>query len=146
MRDAGLLIVDAQVGFDPSHDLLARIEDASHGYRTVVMTRFINQPNSLYRTVLDWHGDGGELALQIPCTLILDKTGYGLASSHIEALKGLCVEWHLCGLETDACVLACAFSLWDARMRPIILHDMCDSPLHTEGVAVARRQFGEFQP
>jgi nicotinamidase-related amidase len=142
MRKAGLLIVDAQVGFSPSQDLLTRIKAATSEYRTVAMTRFTNQPNSLFRTVLDWHDDGGDLALQVPGAVILEKSGYGLTSAHIDTIRALCGEWDLCGLETDACVLACAFSMWDAGIRPIILYDLCASPLHCEAMAVASRQFG----
>lgn len=143
MRNKGLLIVDVQVGFNPSDELVQRIKHATESYERVVMTRFTNQANSLYRTVLDWHGDGGALALHVPRAVIIDKDGYGLSPQHLQILRDMqCAEWHLCGLETDACVLACAFSLWDAGMRPVIQPDMCDSPLHTEGLAVARRQFG----
>lgn len=142
MSKAGLLIVDAQVGFCPSQDVLDRIKVVSRDYPIVAMTRFTNQPNSLYRTVLDWHGDGGELAIEVPGATILDKDGYGLSAIHVDTLGKLCSEWHLVGFETDACVLACAFSLWDSGLRPRILYDLCESPLHAEGVAVARRQFG----
>ncbi len=143
MSHAGLLVVDLQVGFCPSEDLVRRIGDVAGSYMHVVMTRFVNRPDSLYRSVLSWHGDGGALALQIPNAVILDKDGYGLTERHLKILKEMgCSEWHVCGLETDACVLACAFSLWDAGLRPVIKQDMCESPLHAEGIAIARRQFG----
>lgn len=143
MVNAGLLIVDVQVGFNPSKELVQRIQGAVDGYKQVVMTRFTNQPGSLYRSVLDWQGDGGDLVLQLPQAVILDKCGYGLTAQHLQLLKDMqLAEWHVCGLETDACVLACAFSLWDAGLRPVIQPDMCESPLHAEGLSVARRQFG----
>ncbi len=140
----GLLVVDVQVGFRPSPGLIAKISDLASGYLVVVQTRFSNPPDSLFRTALNWHDDGGELALRIPGAKIFDKTGYGLPAHHISALKLMdCSEWHICGLDTDACVLACAFSLWDAGIRPVILPDACSSPLHQEGIAVAQRQFGK---
>ncbi len=143
MRNTGLLIVDVQVGFNPSEKLVLQIKQASERYGQVVMTRFTNQPNSLYRTVLGWHRDGGALALQVPHAVIFNKNGYGLTARHLQKLQEMqCAEWHVCGLETDACVLACAFSLWDAGLRPVIQFDMCESPLHVQGMAVAQRQFG----
>lgn len=145
MKKNGLLIVDLQIGFAPKAELIARIEEIVKEYSVVVMTRFTNPPQSLYRSVLDWHGDGGDLALQVPHAVILDKSGYGLSFEHLETLRGLhCVEWHICGLETDACVLASAFSLWDANLRPVIRAELCDSPLHDAGVAIAARQFGAY--
>ena len=143
MQRAGLLIVDVQVGFNPSQALIEGIGKAALRYATIVMTRFSNRPGSLYRTVLNWHGEGGALALHLPSAVILDKNGYGLTAAHLQKLKDMnCAEWHVCGLETDACVLACAFSLWDAGIHPVIQSALCESPLHSEGVAVARRQFG----
>ena len=140
-RNDCLLIVDLQKGFEPSKKLLNRIEQEARKYSIIAMTQFFNEPNSLYRTVLGWNGDGGELALQIPGSIIIEKSGYGLTREQTMKLKAISNRWHLCGLETDACVLACAFSLWDAGILPVILYNLCESPLHKEGVAVAKRQF-----
>jgi hypothetical protein len=87
MRQAGLLIVDLQVGFGPKRDLVERIAAAARDYETVAMARFSNEPGSLYRTALDWHGEGGALALSLPDALILDKTGYGLTRENVGVLK-----------------------------------------------------------
>ena len=139
----GLLIVDLQDGFGPSPNLVSEICVETKKHAAVAMTRFTNLPESLYRTALGWCGDGGALSVQVDGAVILEKTGYGLTSEHIDALRSAgCDEWHVCGLETDACVLACAFSLWDAGIRPRVIPELCESPLHREGVAVALRQFG----
>lgn len=144
--EAGLLIVDLQEGFCPRAGLVESIGKAASTYRVVVMTRFVNRPGSLYRSVLKWDGDGGALALNVKAAVILEKSGYGLPSGHIEVLRATNIrEWHVCGLETDACVLACAFSLWDSGLVPVILRDLCDSPLHEEGLRIAQRQFGAGQ-
>lgn len=142
MKKIGLLIVDAQVGFNPCQKLLDSIQNKAKNYSFVAMTRFFNAPESLYRTVLNWRGEGGELAISLPGAIILDKTGYGLTPQHIKILKAHCNEWHVCGFETDACVLACSFSLWDSGLLPTILYDLCDSPLQDEAIAIGRRQFG----
>jgi nicotinamidase-related amidase len=143
MKNSGLLIVDLQIGFGPKPELVDRIQTAATDFNMIVMTRFTNPLGSLYRSVLNWNGDGGELALHLPRAIILDKIGYGLTASHLEVLCG-CTEWHICGMETDACVLACAFSLWDAGLRPVIRPELCDSPLHNEWITVATRQFGKY--
>lgn len=140
---SGLLIVDVQKGFSPDAGLLKGIAEIVPGYRKVVMTKFVNRKGSLYRSVLGWHEDGGDLVLDVRDAVVFEKSGYGLPPESVEEMKGMgCVEWHVCGLETDACVLACAYSLWDAGIRPVILEGLCHSPLHREGVMVARRQFG----
>ena len=146
MSTVGLLIVDLQTGFKPEKNLVDRIAAEAKCYKNVVMTRFSNLSQSLYRSVLNWHGDGGELALKLPNALVLHKVGYGLTDLHIMQMRMLgCLEWVICGLETDACVMACAFSLWDAGLVPVIRTDLCDSPLQKEGVAVIERQFGSFR-
>lgn len=75
------------------------------------------------------------------------KYGYGLPNSAIQLMGQMGVdEWHLCGLETDACVLACAFNLWDAGVRPVLLERLCRAPddyAHQRGIEIVRRQFGE---
>lgn len=138
-----LLIVDLQQGFSPSPALVRAIAATVPYYPVVAMTRFVNRLDSLYRSVLGWNLEPGNLVLQPDNALILGKTGYGLSAENLDRLLETgCTEWHLCGLETDACVLACAFSLWDVGMRPKILPGLCSSPLHKEGMAIAERQFG----
>ena len=144
MSTPGLLIVDLQKDFRPNAELIQAIDRETYNYTTIVQTKFINKPDSLFRTRLDWHISGGDLMLTIPNALILEKTGYGLNLEHINKLKSLnCPTWHICGMETDACILACAFSLWDADLLPIIRPELCASNvLQNEGLRVAKRQFG----
>jgi len=145
IKKVGLLIVDVQLGFSPSKELIDRIIKTAESYEHVAMTRFTNKNTSLYRKVLGWNGDGGSLVFNVQRAVILDKDGYGLTATHLNILKNMkCDEWHLCGLETNACVLACAFSLWDAGIHPIILPELCESPLHVEGLKIAQRQFGYY--
>lgn len=141
----GLLVIDLQEDFDPSADLVAAILKAAEDFDEIVQTRFYNPPCNLYREVLDWHGDGGVLCA-VPRARIFAKSGYGLTPAHLNEIKTLdCGEWHLCGLETDACVFACAFSLWDAGIRPLIRPELCASPLHAATIPLLIRQFGAFQ-
>lgn len=143
MAKKGLLIVDLQEGFAPSLILVDRIRKLSVHYPVIAMTRFANPVGSLFRSVIEWNGEGGALCLDLPGVITLEKTGYGLTAEHLEILKDFrCTEWHICGLETDACVLACAFSLWDAGLCPVVLLDHCQSPLSDEAEKIIHRQFG----
>jgi hypothetical protein len=146
----GLLIVDVQHAFSPRLALTAGIAALALRYAITAATRFVNGPGSLYRRALDWHGcsDGPDtrLAIDFIPGIVVDKWGYGLPRHAVDrlTLTGI-TEWHLCGLETDACVLAVAYSLWDAGMRPFLLADLCasvDPALHAAAVDIFARQFG----
>lgn len=141
----GLLIVDLQTGFHPPGSLVDEIRAYAGQFDVVVQTQFQNTEGSLYRTVLGRNGDGGELLLSIPGAIILKKLGYGLTQRQLTAIASLeCDEWSICGLETDACVMACAYSLWDAGIAPRIIGELCASPLHGAGMSVLSRQFGSL--
>lgn len=145
MTRKGLIVVDLQIGFNPSSKLVSNIKSILHRYDHVIFTRFQNDEDSLYRSVLDWHEDAGELSIDDfdgDGAIVMDKNGYGLRPEHIDKIKRLnCDEWHLCGMETDACVLACAFSLWDSGVRPEIITSLCESPMNDETMTIISRQF-----
>lgn len=145
----GLLVVDVQTAFHPPSWLIAGIGAIVDRYAVTVATHFTNPPGSLYRTRLDWHGCGpGANQLVIPFfpDYIVEKTGYGLPAEEAARLAAMQVSgWDICGLETDACVLACAMSLWDAGVPVCILEDLCASPnaeLHAAALKIAKRSFG----
>lgn len=143
MPKTGLLIIDLQEGFFPSNALVRRLEEAIESYDEVVFTKFTNAPGSLFRKLLGWSGDGGEICLPTSGKVVLEKTEYGLTSENLKILSGLCCEeWHLAGLETDACVMACAFDLFDAGIPFKIAADACESIFHEQALAMMVRQFG----
>ncbi len=41
-------------------------------------------------------------------------------------------ELHLCGIDTDACVLATAYDAFDLNFRVKVLFDLCYSRYHVE--------------
>jgi len=142
----GLLIVDAQENFVSNRALVDAIMIESTRHAHVIQTCFANKEDSLYRKHLDWHGDGGALVIENHAWHVLYKNGYGLSGDHIDFLRHLDVDaWHICGFETDACVLACAFSLWDANIRPVVRLELCASStdvLHNHASSIIHRQFG----
>lgn len=77
----------------------------------------------------------------------MDKVGkYGLTRAQLLRLKrrGIrCVT--VCGLDTDACVLAVMFSLFDAGIECHLKESMCwsSSGLHKPALAIVREQFPE---
>lgn len=127
----GLIVVDLQDGFiSPRANLVAKIKHSIHRYDYVVATRFKNPEGSLFRTDLNWHGDGGKLIIEESrFDLIIEKTGYGLRGADIESIRAFGdVDWDISGVETDACVAACAFSLFDSGISCNVVLSLCTSP------------------
>ena len=132
-----LLIVDPQplfIGLD--EHLVSLIRDLALKHQMVYATRFLNLPGSLYRTALSWQ-DGSPEAVgarihpqieEIPHLRVVTKTGYCPPEALWSEMVAAGVERvHLCGWNLDACVLAAAFSAWDAGIQPVVLADLCSS-------------------
>ncbi|MCK9187857.1 hypothetical protein [Acidithiobacillus sp.] len=140
----GLVVIDLQFGFSPDADLVEGIRDAARDYAVVVATRFCSLPDSLFRHRLEDGHDGGAV-IDIGHSLIIDKPGYGLDQSAITALREFEVdEWGLVGSRTGACIIACAFSLWDAGIPFHVLHELCaaeDRSLRDATETILQRQF-----
>lgn len=104
---------------------------------------------------MDWHRlqDGDETALapavaDLP-TLLIDKHSYSpFAHPGLEdALQGLDVgEVLVFGVDTDACVLATAFGLFDPGIRPRVVADLSAScggrEYHDSAMAILARSIG----
>lgn len=134
---AALLVIDFQHGFlTPSlHARLKHIRTAMESYPAVAMSRFVNIPGSLYRSRLGWHDMGPEdpgqelAAPPVPGTFVFEKTGYSCVVPDLVRFlddRGY-GEVHLAGLDTEACVMATALSLFDAGYRVRVLSDLCAS-------------------
>lgn len=115
--------------------LSKRINDfiKKSNYDKIFFTRFINKKDSLYCSKLNWHKlqseDEIQLAIDAPKTsIIFNKFGYGLSNKQLDILKKLNVDTiHICGLQTDACVYAIAFQLFDIGIYPNILINYCET-------------------
>lgn len=137
MESVALLIVDPQplfIGLD--EHLVSLIRDRAYQHRAVYATRFINLPGSLYRTALSWQEGSPEASDArlhpqiegIPHLRVVTKTGYcppevlwsEMAAAGVKRVR-------ICGWNLDACVLAAAFSAWDAGIQPVVLADLCSS-------------------
>lgn len=134
-----LLVIDMKDRF-PHPDLPGRI--AAHikasNYDFVGFTLFRNLSGSNWETVLGWHKDKTDEEVVLTSELreiaepkaIFEKNTYSaleqeelarrLRDQKIEAID-------LCGIDTDACVLATAFSAFDKGYKVKILFDLCHS-------------------
>lgn len=146
-----LFIVDVQRAFAPPAAFLRKLERYSRRFPCRIFTRYVNPKGSVFRRLLKQKccapgtPDVELLLAPAPSDLVFDKVGkYGLTPAQIRALKRRrirCVT--VCGLDTDACVLAVMFSLFDAGIECHLKEDMCwsSSGLHRPAMAIIREQF-----
>jgi nicotinamidase-related amidase len=155
------VIVDVQHGFIVPEtaatvpSIAEYIERERGRYASVIATRFVNRPGSLYETERDWHAmmpwAEVELLPEVARAADLVLSKHGLAPDPEELLPALRARdvqtAELCGFDTDQCVLATALLLWDAGIVPRVLADLCSSSggpdMHEAGLAIARRAIGD---
>lgn len=150
-----LLIVDMQNGFltKPHYvNLQSKINNLIrlNEYDNYIFTKFINKDNSFYETKLNWFElksqQSQTICVDTPKgSLILKKYGYGLSNEQINQIKALNIDSiDICGLQTDACVYAIAFQLFDNGIFPNILINYCQTSLERNNVVkeILIHQFG----
>lgn len=155
MPDAktGLIVVDLQRAFNPPPELVKGIQDILGNYDIIVATQFINRPHSLFETELKYTrcqvgSPESEIVIPLKPKSVFDRYSYGLQAPHIERLKEYNVPcWDIVGCDTEACVLATCYNLWDNQMKFRILKEHCHSSggkeAHEAGLKSMRRSFGQ---
>ena len=144
-RPSALVVVDAQRGFingaDNSKTVMKYIYwllDSTQ-FDVVIATQFVNPDNSAFRRALDYNdmtlGDvttNLDERVEKRADQVVTKHGYGIGSRGMDAmvdlLRGNTTDSALVvGFDTDACVLATAYSLFDAGIVPVIDSRGCAS-------------------
>jgi nicotinamidase-related amidase len=148
-----LIIVDVQRAFNPPPAFLRKLERYAKRFPCRIFTRYVNPPRSAFRRLMKQKCCGpGTPDVELLLAprdgdLVFSKVAkYGLTPGQIQKLKRRrirCVT--VCGLDTDACVLAVMFSLFDAGIECHLKEKMCwsSSGLHRQAVAIIREQFPE---
>jgi nicotinamidase-related amidase len=146
-----LMIVDVQRAFAPPPAFIRKLTRYARRFPCRIFTRYVNPSGSAFRRLLKQKccaPNSEDVELIIPPQrgdLVLDKVArYGLTPAQIKQLKRRrisCVT--VCGLDTDACVLAVMFSLFDEGIECHLKEEMCwsSSGLHKPAVAIIREQF-----
>ena len=156
-----LVVVDAQLIFTHAADPDGRcVGHIAHqidrgGFGHVSYTRFANHPGSLPATLLGYDKampghPGTELvpAIARRANHTLDHAGYGPNPRDVDELVQHVRERGInhavvMGFDTDACVLATAFALWDRGLATTIDERGCASSggqaLHNSALRIARR-------
>jgi nicotinamidase-related amidase len=149
-RGTTLLIVDLQQALAAPPRLVEGIRRYARRFHRRIFTRFENPKGSLFRRKLGQRccepgsTDTRLLVAPLPRDLVINKDGYGLAAPDLRKLQRLGVkEVTVCGMDTDACVLAVMFSLFDAGISCRLKANLCwsSSGLQRTGLRIIRQQF-----
>ena len=129
-----LSIINMQRGFNPPQTLVNAIADQCRYYDVIVATRFINMPDSAFVHVLHYDRmmtspDIDIIPALLPyADIIADKHGYSAASLLPDG------DVDLCGMDTDACIMATALDLFNKpNTAALILPTLCAS---SGGIAI----------
>ncbi|KWF28072.1 cysteine hydrolase family protein [Burkholderia pseudomultivorans] len=119
-----LLIVDVQPCFSPPSWLVDGIRAWVGAIPTVATVERHDERRVPFRRQLGWApGPADDSLVAADRTFI--KHGYAPSADTIDHLVQLDVERVLvCGIQTDTCVLAAGFALFDAGLTPTLVEDL----------------------
>jgi nicotinamidase-related amidase len=155
MGDTVLIIVDVQNCFinGNSKHILEKIKGKIPDYSEVVFTRFVNHEGSNF-AAHGYHKCKDEEESSIHTVLAEIAKEHPVFTKHtFSALKaGGIVEYlkqkdinevHICGTDTEACIMASAYEAFDLGFRVRVLYELCASgngeEFHEAGIKILRK-------
>ncbi|RMR07935.1 Hydrolase [Pseudomonas savastanoi pv. glycinea] len=119
-----LLIVDIQSTFSPPEWLVDGARALSARIFTIASVELHDEQVTPFHRQLGWHPAAEDESL-IEADKVFVKHGYGQTAETIAYLKQLGVERVLvCGMQTETCLLAAGFALFDAGLTPTLITDL----------------------
>jgi nicotinamidase-related amidase len=119
-----LLIVDIQPSFSPPLWLVTQVRALVGVLPTVATVERHNEDRVPFSRQLGWTPGPSDDSL-IAADRVFVKHGYLPSPATVEHLERLAVERVLvCGIQTETCVLAAGFTLFDAGLQPTLLEDL----------------------
>lgn len=153
-----LLIIDVQEQFmaraDEGLRFCEKIEKLQDDYGHVAISRFVNNQQTFWVKYLEWNkmmegDDGTKLAIKPKEGAFIYKNDtFSSVNKSLKSYldKNNIEEIHLCGVDTDACILGTAFALWDLKISFKILIDHCISSagenIHSGAQHIMNKNFG----
>lgn len=153
-----LIVIDVQNYFvnENSQQLPQKIKKfiEKNSFDYVLFTQFINNKNSNYFKLLNWKQcvDSPEIDIHSELQQFVSKDNvfikhtYSIFKSKkfVSFLKKRkVIEIFLCGIDTDACVLASAFEGFDLGYNVRVLTNLCQSHagniFHTNGIKIIKK-------
>ena len=142
-----LLIIDVQPSFSPPAWLVDGINTLLGRLPIVATVERHDESVTPFARQLGWQPAPDDNSL-IAAERIFIKHGYAPTPETVTYLKSLAPERVLvCGIQTDTCVLAAGFALFDAGLQPTLISDLTvGSSLDRSGklgVDLWRHHFGK---
>lgn len=149
-----LLIIDLQTGFvKKGMDKVVQYVQTlaqSQNWDVIIQTRWENYMGSQYEERLGYQdvGNSKETAMVLSDITdhIITRTCYTCWGDKLKRLLTKDDEIHVCGLETDACVMATLFSLWDNGYQFKVHQGGVSTPdksIQAAAIKMITRQFGK---
>lgn len=133
--------------------MVEKIKNIRDGYDVVIATQFINPLWGRFEKILGYKecrlgSPESDIVIPLSPQKVFDRFSYGLQRPHVEALKEYPVRsWDIVGCDTEACVLATCYALWDANIDFRVLKELCYSSggeaLHRAALDIMKRSFGQ---
>ena len=158
-----LIVVDVQKYFliDKTKSIVKNIQrylaNNSRNYSSIYFTIFKNDTTSPLWQISKWKDCTASPDIEV-CDEIKEFTNnenlfyknYLSAAKVPQIREGLernnISEVHLCGFDTDCCVLATAYDLFDQKIKPVILENLTWSTskenLHKSAIQMVKRNIG----
>ena len=119
-----LLIIDVQPSFSPPGWLVEGIRLLLGSMPSVATVERHDESRTPFQRQLGWSPAADDDSL-IAADHIFIKHGYAPTPETIAHLKALAPERVLvCGIQTETCVLAAGFALFDAGLQPTLITDL----------------------
>jgi len=158
-----LIVIDVQKYFltDKTKGIVKKIQrylsDNSNQYDKIYFTIFKNDPSGPVWQISEWKD-----CVNSPYTDICDELQKFVNDKNLfykniysafkipQIKKGIIEnniqEVHLCGFDTDCCILATAYDLFDQGIKPVILEDLTYSTskdkFHDPAIKMIKRNIG----
>lgn len=141
-----LLIIDVQPSFNPPQWLVEGIASLIGRMPSVASVERHDESVTPFQRQLGWQPAAHDQSL-VAADRIFIKHGYAPTAEMLDYLRQLNPERVLvCGIQTDTCVLAAGFALFDAGLQPTLISDLTvGSSLDRSGqlgVSLWRHHFG----
>ena len=142
-----LLAIDIQNGFNTGYstqtaiDNLKDLLDFNDSFDKIIFTKYvrISEPETDETEIVD--------ELKPYVENVIEKHTYSAVTPDFEHLCGSADKIYIAGIDTDACVLATAFALFDKGIQPVIIQNCCatsgNANLHKHTLDIMKRQFGK---
>ena len=119
-----LLIIDVQPSFNPPAWLVDGINALLGRMPSVATVERHDESITPFARQLGWQPAPNDQSL-VAADRIFIKHGYAPPPETVSYLKSLAPQRVLvCGIQTDTCVLAAGFALFDAGLQPTLISDL----------------------